>query len=313
MDKPNFYMLVGLPGSGKSTYTKEHLKGAVVCSSDSIREELTGDINSQDCNEEVFRVLHQRVKENLKAGKDVVYDACNISSKRRKAFVDELKKIECKKVCALIVKPYGQCVIDNMERERRVPEEVIKRMYLCWNTPFYFEGWDRIYIVNHSSESKEISNNPYWEAINLSDFQQDNLFHTHTLGLHLIETYNNIVKLSEHLEINRKDLAALKMAALLHDTGKPFTKTFLDSNGNKCSNAHYYRHENVGAYDVLVNYKSLSDAILHISILVNLHMRPYCWGKAPNSMKARENCLNLWGKDLFNQVMLLHAADRMSH
>lgn len=70
-------MMVGLPGSGKSTYTKELSKDldAIICSSDTIRKELCGDINSQDKNEEVFKILHNRIKENLKNGKSVIYSS----------------------------------------------------------------------------------------------------------------------------------------------------------------------------------------------------------------------------------------------
>ena len=80
-------MMVGLPGSGKSTYAKQLSEetNAVICSSDTIREELYGDENSQDNNDEVFKILHSRIKENLKNGKNVIYDATNINSKRRKA------------------------------------------------------------------------------------------------------------------------------------------------------------------------------------------------------------------------------------
>lgn len=64
---PYFVMMVGLPGSGKSTYAKELADEmrAVICSSDAIREELRGDENSQDKNEEVFKILHSRIKECL--------------------------------------------------------------------------------------------------------------------------------------------------------------------------------------------------------------------------------------------------------
>lgn len=88
-----FIMLVGLPGSGKSTYAEKLKKeGYMIHSSDAIREELTGDINSQDNNPEVFGVLHKRVKEDLKSGHSCVYNATNMSRKRRKAFLDEISK-----------------------------------------------------------------------------------------------------------------------------------------------------------------------------------------------------------------------------
>ena len=73
-----FIMLAGLPGSGKSTYAEELVRkeGFVVHSSDKIREEL-GDVNDQSKNEQVFTILHKRIKEDLRSGKNVIYDATN--------------------------------------------------------------------------------------------------------------------------------------------------------------------------------------------------------------------------------------------
>ena len=47
MSKPAFTMMVGLVGSGKSTYAKQLAEetNAIICSSDAIREELCGDEN----------------------------------------------------------------------------------------------------------------------------------------------------------------------------------------------------------------------------------------------------------------------------
>lgn len=86
---PTFVMMVGLPASGKSTYAKELAEEmkAVICSSDAIRKELYDDENSQNNNEEVFKLLHSRIKECLREGKNVIYDATNINSKRRRAFL----------------------------------------------------------------------------------------------------------------------------------------------------------------------------------------------------------------------------------
>ena len=61
--QPTLIMMMGLPGSGKTT--KAHVLSRIcVCpiiSSDEIRKEITGSEDNQECNEEVFKVLHQRV------------------------------------------------------------------------------------------------------------------------------------------------------------------------------------------------------------------------------------------------------------
>ena len=60
MSIPIFTMMVGLPGSGKSTYAEKLSKerSAIICSSDKVREDLYGDENSQSNNDEVFKLLY---------------------------------------------------------------------------------------------------------------------------------------------------------------------------------------------------------------------------------------------------------------
>lgn len=130
-----FIMLVGLPGCGKSTYAKKiETEGYVIHSSDAIREELFGDVNSQKDNTKVFDVLHKRIKDDLTKGISCVYDATNMSMKRRKAFLDEISKVNCRKICVLFVIPIELCKERNERRERKVSDEVYDRMlkaFLC--------------------------------------------------------------------------------------------------------------------------------------------------------------------------------------
>ena len=125
----NFYMMVGLPGSGKTTFAHNIEKGAIVISSDIIRKELWGSEEKQGDNKIVFEELEKRVMENLAADKSVVYDATNIKAKKRKDFLYRLRKIpNVNTVCMLMSVPYEQCLERNNERGRVVPEEVIKKM-----------------------------------------------------------------------------------------------------------------------------------------------------------------------------------------
>ena len=140
MNRPKIFVMVGLPGSGKSYKAKELVEqyDANIHSSDAIREELTGDINNQDINDLVFKTLHNRIKEDLRNGKNCIYDACNISYKRRMAFLQELKNIPCEKYCVLMVTPYEECLNNNNNRDRVVPNGVIERMYRTFDIPWYY-------------------------------------------------------------------------------------------------------------------------------------------------------------------------------
>ena len=303
MSKPIFTMMCGLVASGKSYYATRLTEeiNATVFSSDALREEMFGDINDQDHNSEVFEELHKRIKDCLKSGKNAIYDATNISSKKRRAFIQELSKIDCEKRCVIMATPYEQCLVNNSARDRKVPEEVIDRMYRNWNTPYWFEGWGNIEIVYWEDTE---NNDSVWRWLNdHMEYGQDNPHHDMTLGQHCWETSGALA--------DEDPLNGIMRAGLLHDCGKPYVKTFTNAKGEVTDVAHYYSHENVGAYDVLF-YDCGAANPLDVSILVNLHMRPYIWEKDDNT-KLRDKHKKLWGEELFSKVMLLHEADKAAH
>ena len=302
MSKPTFTMMVGLVGSGKSTYAKQLAEeaNAIICSSDAIREELCGDENSQDNNDEVFKILHSRIKENLKNGKNVIYDATNINSKRRRAFLSEFKNIPCVKKCVVMATPFEMCCNQNESRNRVVPYEVIERMYKNWNTPYWFEGWDEIEIKKQDNISERYA--MYWLR-NYWNYEQDNSHHSLTLGQHC-----------RYVGYALNGDRTLMFAGYLHDCGKPFTKSFINSKGEETDIAHYYQHHCVGAYDSL--FFAYPDSVdrLDVSVLINLHMMPYFWEKdKEHGEKTRQKYQKLWGNELYNNVMKLHEADKNAH
>ncbi len=301
---PYFVMMVGLPGSGKSTYAKELADkiSAVVCSSDAIRQELCGDENLQNKNEDVFRVLHRRIKEYLRKGTNVIYDATNINSKRRRTFLAELRNISCIKECVIIAIPFDECCEQNNSRDRVVPYEVISRMYKNWNTPYWFEGWDEIKIKTKEKYYEILDLIPSW-INNYMNYNQENPHHSMTLGHHCEAVGRYLIK-------NK----LLYNAGLLHDCGKPFTKSFINSKGEETDVAHYYQHHCCGAYDSL--FFAYPDGVkrLDVSVLINLHMMPYFWEKdKEHGERMQQKYQKLWGNELYNNVMKLHEADKNAH
>lgn len=84
-------------------------------------------------------------------------------------------------------------------------------------------------------------------------------------------------------------------------------------NGTTDDNAHYYNHQNVGAYDSLfLDYpKELKDDdILHIAVLINYHMIPYTFGKGNDGRNKMRNRL---GNSIYDEVMQLHDCDVNAH
>ena len=272
-EMPSLLMLVGLPGSGKSTYIKKYFNQNLrVHSSDAIREELSGNINNQDINKEVFELLHKRVKEDLKNGINCVYDATNISWKKRKAFLESLKGIECWKICHVIATPYEICLEQNRHRDRVVPEDVIKRMYLNFDIPFYNEGWDDIEIWYPKNEYKGAYGSWSRFLLNTFSYEQESKWHTKTLGQHCYKAFTYVEENIDRVPYPVKQEVLVAIA--LHDCGKPFVKSFKDSKGNSSEYAHYYNHEKVGAYNSLFYSKPTVDNLL-IAALIRWHMILY--------------------------------------
>ena len=308
-DKPTLYFLCGLPASGKTYYAYNiaSTKNATVIDSDEYRDKLFGDENCQDNNQKLFNAIHKDIKALLKDGKSVVYSATNLSSKRRKAFINELAKIPCEKKCVIMATPFEQCLENNSNRNRKVPEDALWSMYKSWQTPALFEGWDSIEICYWEGSKRSVDAVDYINS--LMDLDQDNPHHSLTLGHHMVKAYK-LVSGNPNNDID------VTYAASLHDIGKAKCKTYVDYKGRKCKHAHYYGHENVGAYDVLFfdfYHEQTDEPTLAVSLLINLHMNFYNFDRSPNPYKLHEKYKKLWGIDIYNKVALLHEADVKAH
>lgn len=300
-------MLIGIPGSGKSHEAELLAKelDAAIHSSDKIREEMLGDANSQVDNNKVFAELHKRIEEDLKSGRNVIYDATNINSKRRILFLNSLKGIPCEKIGIIMATPYQQCLVNNQQRDRKVPVDVIKRMYMNYQTPYYYEGFDWIDIALWEGmdykQAYEIENE-------YAGFAQENEHHELTLDAHLHKAFMYTCgKIGRHEWYNIPELV---WASRIHDCGKPFTKTFKTNKGVEDKNAHYYQHMNVGAYDAMFWMSSIECDSLLVSWLVCNHMEPYFW---KNTQSLEEKRRNLWGEDLYQMILKIHEADLAAH
>lgn len=306
--KPTLYMLIGIPGSTKSTYAKKLAEetNAIILSSDSLRNEMFGSEDNQEHNAEVFIELHKRCKDGLSKLNNIIYDACNINQKKRTFFLKELNKIDCYKKAVIMATPFELCLENNSKRDRKVPEYVIKRMRANFHFPLYSEGFDDIEFVWNMEDMK-------FDLIDMLsktyDFDQKNHHHSLSLGEHMKKAYDYL--------FNQRCLNyPLILAARLHDIGKLETQTFVDKKGNASEDAHYFDHHFVGAYNAMFylkqNETTLTDTeILHTCTLIQYHMHPFLGWK--DSEKARNRDRLLLGKELYDAVWKLHEADLAAH
>ena len=101
----------------------------------------------------------------------------------------------------------------------------------------------------------------------------------------------------------------IRYAALLHDEGKVFTQIFKNNKGEITKQAHYYNHEKISSYDSL--FYEICCNKLYVATLIRWHMRPYLAWK--QSEKAIYKDRKLFGGNLFNDICLLHEADKEAH
>ena len=132
MTKPTFVMLVGLPASGKTTYAKtlKENDGYEHFSSDELR--LSLGFGPGEGSGAVFQKMLEGSKAALQEGKSVIYDATNLSRKRRIHCLETLKSIICTKKCIIFAEPYELCLERNSKRDNfaRVPNARMKDMLM---------------------------------------------------------------------------------------------------------------------------------------------------------------------------------------
>lgn len=311
-NKPTLYFLVGLPGSSKSTWAANKQKenpNIVIHSSDALREELLGDINNQDKNPDIFLELHRRIKRDLIEGKDVIEDCTNLSRKFRMAFLRELKKIECHKVCVFFAVPFEICMERNKNRDRVVPAEVMWRMYKSFNVPCKNEGFDDVAVL--------YGDNGCWygyygdamdKIISLKHISHDNHHHKLSIGDHCLKAYNTIC---ETFNVDY----IVKFATLLHDVGKVKTKVWENAKGEPTMESHYYGHESVSAYDSLFydwrGHLMLTPEHLRAALLIELHIKFY--GVYEESEKSVRVDQMLLGDNGWMELNMLHSCDQLAH
>lgn len=264
-------MMIGLEGSGRTAYANSTGLMVVGNQSDALRA--------------------------LSHGESVVFDAPNLRSRSRKAFIDQVKALGCEARAALMATPLEQCVSTMPQMHG-----LIREQYLSFYPPYDYEGWADIEVVYPEKCDFISLIDLFFGEQGLVFIPQDNPFHTHSIGMHCLLAAKNAA-------LSKPDDAALWLAALLHDIGKAKTKAFLDNHGRPSATAHYYNHEFASAYESL--FVRFPDSVAHhqrlrVSALIAWHMLPHFF----TNERTRNRYLRLWGQEFFDDVRLLEAADK---
>jgi protein phosphatase len=101
----SFVVLVGVSGSGKSTFARKHFKPTEILSSDYCRSLVSDDENSQAATRDAFEILHFIARKRLAAGRLTVVDATNVQPESRKPLVEIAREFHCLPVAIVLDVP----------------------------------------------------------------------------------------------------------------------------------------------------------------------------------------------------------------
>jgi predicted kinase len=139
-------LAIGLPGSGKSSWFKRH--NITPLSSDLLRALLFDDPTEQRFQDLIFSNLRSMLKARLIARRPMNYvDATNLSPHERGGWIKLAKDYGYEVQAVFFDVPVEVCLARNQRRERKVPEDAMRRMAGKLKQPTFEEGFSKITVV----------------------------------------------------------------------------------------------------------------------------------------------------------------------
>ena len=147
---PKLFLMMGCPGSGKTTFAKNVLKQGTYISRDEIRFQKVKENEEYFSKEnEVFAEFINQINTALERGEDVLADATHLNRASRKKVLNKVKGYDCLGI--IHVRPGLQEALNQNELRKGtrsyVPRSVVRRMWHSIEEPTYDEGFNIIWTV----------------------------------------------------------------------------------------------------------------------------------------------------------------------
>ena len=153
--RPILFMMIGIPGSGKSTWARNNFKdSSMIVALDVIRRSVYGYFPQEldKIKEEI--IWNRAIKacsERLLRGEPVLLDSMALTKIFRKGVVSKIEDLveqDLTKVAIFLDTPLSVAILRNNNRYKIVNEETIRRMIGYLEPPTYNEGFEQIIKIS---------------------------------------------------------------------------------------------------------------------------------------------------------------------
>ncbi|HEY3981309.1 MAG TPA: polynucleotide kinase-phosphatase [Streptosporangiaceae bacterium] len=164
-------VLVGISGSGKSTFARAHFRPTEVLSSDFCRALVSDDENDQGATADAFDVLNFIAGKRLAAGRLTVVDATSVQAAARQPLIALAKRHHVLAVAIVLDVPEGTCAARNAARsDRAFGARVLRQQHDQLRRGLRGlrrEGFHRVHVLSGTDEiaAAVIEREPLWNDL----------------------------------------------------------------------------------------------------------------------------------------------------
>ncbi|UTC74488.1 polynucleotide kinase-phosphatase [Treponema sp. OMZ 792] len=159
--KTSLVLLVGVSGSGKSSFAQKHFEKYEIISSDVCRGIVSNDENNQSATNDAFEVFNFILSKRLQNGLLTVADATNIQQEARKKLLDIARSFHILPVAIVFDLPQELCEKRNEARtDRNISTRVLRRHMQDLKHSLKNlkkEGFKKLYILRSEEEVNSVT------------------------------------------------------------------------------------------------------------------------------------------------------------
>lgn len=321
-------ILIGVAGSGKSTYAK-NMSYDKVFSSDAYRMDYFGDLQHQekDHQTKIWDFLNRDLFSYIETVPSfhICLDATNLSRKRRTHLYKLLKTNDVVVTSVVFMTPLYQLHLTNEYRQshdesKAVPEHIIQRMYETLEVPFIGVDTDNIAVPDNLN-SNWFNTIDFEEVETIADIinavkddhmakqlrngiyqPHHSIYHQESIDTHIGMVANQTITTYQDCD----NLNDMMLVAWFHDLGKAETTKVKSIEPERIHS--YQNHENVSAmYAMNYCWYHMSESEYrnkgeYVVKMIAYHMLPF---RNPKQKTLNRKCIsnNLWQDILdFNEI-----------